>query len=441
MNSTSSSTPSPSQKKKKHQKKTYEGNAMPESLPELIAAPQEQALAGLQKVATTISTGAEKPLKEAVDAIKTNAVAPVEDFFHTKILPAYNKVVANYELARAAGVKKYEIGRKFLHEQILPHPVVKTLNEDILQPHVLPKVKKVCEIGSHYEKKLATEAETWFDSPAVRHFPSAVANKLEPYLGPSFAHYMSFLEIDSPVTLVFAILCVLVHFLATSSVVQLIAPKKFGFDNLQQNYFSVHPWQYWAPVTEIYYPLLNYYYVGTQYSYLPLPGVPWSFFRLFTHVLGHGDWQHLSGNLVNLLLAGPSAEREFGSYNLLKVIVYVAVFSAFAHMFFGHPQAIQLGASGVVFMTILLSSLVQLKLNKVPVTFVLQMLLWVHNEVVDQIFATTKNGGASNIAHLSGALVGTVFGFRLHGEKLQEKVKAIGLGWLKKAKEKTEKKL
>ncbi|CAD7939835.1 unnamed protein product [Amoebophrya sp. A25] len=162
-----------------------------------------------------------------------------------------------------------------------------------------------------------------------------------------------------------------------------------------------------------------------------------SILRLFTHVVGHGDWGHLSGNMVNLLLAGPAAEREFGSYNLLKVILYVAVFSAFAHIAFGNAASIQLGASGVVFMCILLSSLVQVRLNRIPVTFVLQVLLWVQKEIIDQFLPGSGSPGVSNIAHLSGAVVGTVMGFRLHGERLRQRVKEMGIHWLKKTREKS----
>ena len=36
------------------------------------------------------------------------------------------------------------------------------------------------------------------------------------------------------------------------------------------------------------------------------------YFRLFTHVLGHQDWEHLLGNLSFILLLGPLLEERYG---------------------------------------------------------------------------------------------------------------------------------
>jgi membrane associated rhomboid family serine protease len=47
---------------------------------------------------------------------------------------------------------------------------------------------------------------------------------------------------------------------------------------------------------------------------------------------------------------GPSCEREFGAFNLVKIMLWTALVSGLAHMLLGPANAIQLGASGVVFM-------------------------------------------------------------------------------------------
>lgn len=107
-------------------------------------------------------------------------------------------------------------------------------------------------------------------------------------------------------------------------------------------------------------------------------------------------------------------------------------------MAFGHPAAIQLGASGVVFSLILLNSLLAVRVGKIPLTFVCQVVLWIYKEVVEGLWSSWMGevGGTSNCAHLSGALVGTIFGFKLHQERLDAKMKVIGSKWLKTAKEK-----
>ena len=106
-------------------------------------------------------------------------------------------------------------------------------------------------------------------------------------------------------------------------------------------------------------------------------------------------------------------------------------------MIFAGRQSVQLGASGVVFMFILLNSLLRLKSGTIPMTFILQLLLWCNKEIVAQMLVTSgsKTSSISHIAHLTGAFVGTYMGYRLHSEDRKEKAKLIGSTWLKHAKE------
>ena len=106
-------------------------------------------------------------------------------------------------------------------------------------------------------------------------------------------------------------------------------------------------------------------------------------------------------------------------------------------MMFADRQSVQLGASGIVFMFILLNSLLRLKSGTIPMTFILQLLLWCNKEIVAQVLVTTGSttSSISHIAHLSGALVGTYMGYMLHYEERRERAKSIGIGWLKRAKE------
>lgn len=239
---------------------------------------------------------------------------------------------------------------------------------------------------------------------AIQKLPKRLSIAVEPYLGPTVSPYIGYIDVDAPLTISFAFVCWGVHCLAAMPALFLFS----GTKDWQFEYFSVMPY--------------------AHFSFR----APSHYWRLFSHVLGHGDWGHLRGNLVNLFLVGPACERAFGSFNLCKVIMYVALFSALTHFLFGHPAAVQLGASGVCFMLILLNSLIQLKANTIPVTFLLQIYLWVQQEVLDQLFS--ENAGVSNLAHLSGALVGTYFGFALHGAKMRERVKAVGIEWLARAK-------
>ena len=67
-----------------------------------------------------------------------------------------------------------------------------------------------------------------------------------------------------------------------------------------------------------------------------------------------------------------------------------------------------LGASGIVFMLIILSSFVNITAGKIPVTLILICIFYVVNEIISGIF---KQDDISHIGHLIGAVCGFVFGF------------------------------
>jgi membrane associated rhomboid family serine protease len=82
----------------------------------------------------------------------------------------------------------------------------------------------------------------------------------------------------------------------------------------------------------------------------------------------------------------------------------------------------------------LLNSLLEARAGRVPLTFLVQVCLWCSNEVVSQLFAA--GGGVSHIAHLAGAIVGTVAGYQLHGDKIRRRAQGAALDWLQKTRSK-----
>lgn len=82
---------------------------------------------------------------------------------------------------------------------------------------------------------------------------------------------------------------------------------------------------------------------------------PLTYVRFFGHVLGHAGWEHFIGNIMLILVVGPLLEEKYGSSNILFVIIATALVTGLVNfVFFPHAQL--LGASGVVFALILLSS-------------------------------------------------------------------------------------
>ena len=72
------------------------------------------------------------------------------------------------------------------------------------------------------------------------------------------------------------------------------------------------------------------------------------------------------------------------------------------------PGTALLGASGIVFMLIMLSSLAGMKSGRLPVTLLLVAVLYLSQEVY-AIFFVRDN--VANFMHLVGGACGTAFGF------------------------------
>lgn len=133
---------------------------------------------------------------------------------------------------------------------------------------------------------------------------------------------------------------------------------------------------------------------------------PLTYIRLVTHIFGHADWNHFMNNFLYILLIGPMIEEKYGSVNLIIMIGVTAVITGILNSLFTNKKI--LGASGIVFMFIILSSFVNIESGKVPITLILICIFYVINEVISGIF---KKDDISHMGHLIGAVCGFIFGY------------------------------
>lgn len=140
---------------------------------------------------------------------------------------------------------------------------------------------------------------------------------------------------------------------------------------------------------------------------------PLGFFRFFGHVLGHSGYAHYIGNMVLILVLGPNLEDRFGSWNVLWAILFTALVSGLVQFIF-FPGTALLGASGIVFMMILLSSFGGVKNGTIPTTLILVAIFYLGGELWDAIFVKDN---VSQLTHIIGGLCGTVLGFALSGRR------------------------
>lgn len=134
---------------------------------------------------------------------------------------------------------------------------------------------------------------------------------------------------------------------------------------------------------------------------------PVTYLRIFLHTLGHSGAQHLILNLSLILLIGPLLEEKYGSLALLQFsLVTAAITGVLNILLFSHGL---LGASGIAFMLILLSSFTNVRSGSLPLTFILVMILYLGNE----IYGAFKEDNISQFAHILGGLSGGAFGFMM----------------------------
>ncbi len=137
---------------------------------------------------------------------------------------------------------------------------------------------------------------------------------------------------------------------------------------------------------------------------------PLMYLRLFTHVLGHAGFSHLIGNMAYILLLGPLLEEKYGWKELLAVTLVTAFITGLFHNIF-FPRTMLLGASGVVFAFILLTSFTEFREGEIPMTFLLVALIYLGQQIWDGI---TVRDNVSNISHIIGGLIGSGAGWLLN---------------------------
>lgn len=140
---------------------------------------------------------------------------------------------------------------------------------------------------------------------------------------------------------------------------------------------------------------------------------PLAFFRFFGHVLGHSGFEHFMGNMIFILLLGPSVEDRFGSWNTLWAILVTAFITGLIYFVF-FPGSALLGASGIVYMMILMASFGGAKNGVIPITLIFVAVFYLGGELWNAIF---KDNNISELAHIVGGICGMLMGFALSGKR------------------------
>ena len=102
--------------------------------------------------------------------------------------------------------------------------------------------------------------------------------------------------------------------------------------------------------------------------------------------------------MLIILVVGPLLEEKYGSANIVLIIIATAFFSGIANIIM-FPQTKLLGANGVVFAFILLSSITSFDQGKIPLTFLLVAVIYIGGQILSAIMVQDS---ISNTTHIIG---------------------------------------
>lgn len=145
---------------------------------------------------------------------------------------------------------------------------------------------------------------------------------------------------------------------------------------------------------------------------------PLTYLRFFGHAIGHANMSHLLGNLMLLLVVGPPLEQRYGHWRLIVLMAITALVSGLIQFLF-FPGTSLLGASGIVFMMIVLASMSGMRAGYIPLTMIAVVLLYLGTELW-QMFTVDSN--VSHLTHIIGGITGALCGFFLNRRVAEEPV-------------------
>ncbi len=132
---------------------------------------------------------------------------------------------------------------------------------------------------------------------------------------------------------------------------------------------------------------------------------------LFGHVLGHANFSHYINNMMMMLLVGPMLEEKYGSRLLLEMILITAFITGVVNNILFSTGL--LGASGIVFMMIILSSVTSVKEGKIPLTLIVIVILYLGEQIAAGILSADN---ISQLTHIVGGVCGGIFGLMLQNK-------------------------
>ncbi|MBE6851302.1 MAG: rhomboid family intramembrane serine protease [Ruminococcus sp.] len=145
------------------------------------------------------------------------------------------------------------------------------------------------------------------------------------------------------------------------------------------------------------------------------PSDPMMWLRMVSYVLGHSDMSHYVGNFFLIILLGPMLEEKYGSKVLLLMMFLTAAVGGIVNVLLTTSGL--RGASGIVFMFIILCSFTSVQSGRIPLTMVLVVIIYIGQEIVNGVIAADN---ISQLTHIIGGICGICFGLYYNNRRAKE---------------------
>lgn len=128
-----------------------------------------------------------------------------------------------------------------------------------------------------------------------------------------------------------------------------------------------------------------------------------SYVGLLFYPLSHAGVAHLVSNFSIILLIGPILEKHFGWKRLVSMSVITTVAIGLVHIIVSDDGLV--GASGLVFLYIVLASLTNAGNKEIPLTFIFVVVLFLGQEIINSF----QEDQISHMAHIGGGVMAILF--------------------------------
>lgn len=148
------------------------------------------------------------------------------------------------------------------------------------------------------------------------------------------------------------------------------------------------------------------------------------YYRLFTYMFLHGGIQHLSNNMIVLLIIGDNMERAAGKWKYLLIYFSSGVIAGIASMSYNmvnNTNTVSIGASGAIFGVVgAMAYIVAVNRGRLEDISTRQIVLF----VVFSLYGGLTSQGVDNAAHIGGLAAGILLAailYRKHKKRKPER--------------------